>query len=139
MVCKLSAILILLVTFFLYPALGQRRAVDAGYRGDRYSFREYRPENIDHLNQLSPRILAKLIAHLKSRLGEQFYYKLNFAWGKKIDLTILYRAEPHWKNEKVGSDDLIFYFLEGKKGLRAFYSKIVVDLDGGGVVEIILG
>ena len=138
MVCKLSAILILLLMFFVYPAFGQKHSVDAGYRGDRYSFREYRPENINHLSQLPPGVLVKLIAHLKSRLSERFYYKLNFAWGKKIDLNELYRVEPSWKKNQVGSYDLTFYFSDRRKGLKAFYSKIVLDADGGVVEEISL-
>lgn len=119
-----------------YQSHAQKRAVEAGYRGSRYSFRDYHPKTIGKLGELPPTVLAELVSHLKSRLGERFYGALEFSWGEMIDLDELYRVEPYWKREEVGSYDLTFYFSDQKKGLKAFYSKIVLDARGHAIEEI---
>jgi hypothetical protein len=128
--------LLFIWSVFTFSSFGQEWNVDAGYRGSRYSFREYRPKTIRQLDEIPPPVLSRLITHLKGRLGERFYSKLKFGWGEVINLDELYRIEPYWKQERVGSYDLVFYFSDRRKGLKAFHSKIVLDGDGSVIDEI---
>lgn len=131
------ALVALLFSFSVtIPSDAQERSVDAGYRGSRYSFRVYRPVTIRRLNELPSPVLSKLEAHLKERLGAKFYARLRFDWGDSINLDDLYRTEPYWKTEKVGAYDLVFHFSDESKGLKAFYSKLLLDANGVVMDEI---
>ena len=120
----------------IIPSHAQKGNVDAGYRGSRYSFREYRPVTINRLNDLPPVVSSHLETHLKQRLGTHFYSRLRFDWGESINLDDLYRTEPYWKTQKVGAYDLVFHFSDESKGLKAFYSKLLLDANGAVVDEI---
>ena len=134
---RIRALALLLVWLSVTaPAQEQKRDVEAGYRGSRYSFREYRPKTFRQLKELPPEVLANLSRHLEQRLGTQFYTKLEFSWGEAIDLNELHSVEPYWRNERVGSYDLVFSFSDRAKGLKAFYSKVVLDARGDIVEEI---
>jgi hypothetical protein len=120
----------------IIPAHAQRRTVEAGYQGSRYSFRVYRPVTIHRLNELPSVVSSKLEVHLKQRLGVEFYSKLKFDWGDAINLDDLYRTEPYWKKEKVGAYDLVFHFSDESKGLKAFYCKLLLDANGDVMDEL---
>jgi hypothetical protein len=134
-----TRIALLALSFLFGPTItsyAQERTVEAGYRGARYSFQVYKPVTIHQLNVLPANVVAKLTAYLKQRLGTQFYHRLKFDEGEAINLEELYRTEPTWKAEKVGSYDLVFHFSDEPNGLKAFYSKLLLDANGVVMEEI---
>jgi len=120
---------------FASPLFGQR-LVDSGYRGSDYSFQSYRPSIVKRLDELPSAVIAHLKAHLKDRVGSNFYSKLKFDWGQRVDLDELYKIEPYWKTRKIAKYNLIFHFSKKTKGLKAFYCRIGLDESGGIVDEI---
>jgi hypothetical protein len=123
--------LIVIDLFVLTPhSYAQKDGIDAGYRGARYSFRQYSPKDIRKLNEIRNPILSLMISQMKNRLGKHFYHRVRFDWGEAIDLNELYRVEPYWKTEDVGNYDLVFHFSDRSKGLKSFYFKILFDAEG---------
>jgi hypothetical protein len=134
---RVGAIVFVCVGFvFVGHAFGRGCPVDAGFRGSTYSIDRYKNrfliKAVENLNQISEPVREKLIEHLRSKLGEKFFRRLKFGGGEWIDLEALKRESPkdHDWNAPMGAYDLIFRFSDPEKGLKYFYSTVVVDDDG---------
>jgi len=117
-------------------AFGQQCPVNSGFRGTRYSIDRYKNgeliKTVHTLQDIAIPIRNRLNAHLKSKLGDVFSRRLKFGWGYWVDLERLKRESPdvyEW-NAPMGSYDLVFWFSDPKKGLKALYSKIILNDDG---------
>lgn len=131
--------MLLVITIFALgfgQGIGQICSVDSGFRGERYSIDRYKNreliKTIQKLSEIPVPIRARLEAHLKSKLGEIFYRKVKFGWGSWVNLESLKRESPkdyEW-NQPMGAYDLVFWFSDSSKGLKAFYFKLVLNDDG---------
>lgn len=74
----------------------------------------------------------RLGEHLRERLGDTFAQNLKFEEGQWLDLKNLREQFPsvYEENANLGSYDLLFSFSDPYKGLKAFFTKIVLNDDG---------
>ncbi|MGQ0542929.1 MAG: hypothetical protein ACT4O9_13905 [Blastocatellia bacterium] len=121
---------------FVQQAYGQKCDVDSGFRGSRYSIDRYKNRSlikgIASLSEIPMPARGKLIEHLRSKLGDRFFKRLKFDGGEWVDLATLKLQSPkdyEW-NSPMGAYDLVFRFSDTQKGLKYFYSKLVLDDDG---------
>jgi hypothetical protein len=119
-----------------HDVIGQKCGVDAGYRGSAYSINRYKNRSlikaVENLDQIPRPARDKLLEHLRSKLGAKFFERLKYDGGEWIDLEALERESPNdynW-NAPMGAYDLSFRFADSKKGLKYFYSKLVLNDDG---------
>ncbi len=138
------AIAAFLTLLCLTQALGQKCSVDSGFRGSSYSINRYKNreliKTIRNLDEIPLPVRNRLNEHLKSKLGEEFFRKLKLEWGEWIDLERLKRESPkdyEW-NAPMGAFDLVFWFSDSTKGLKSFYSTIVLNNDGSIRKDILL-
>lgn len=101
-------------------------------------FGNYRPQTPESLNDLPDSIKEKLIQHLTSRLGIQFYSKLKLNGRQIVSLDRLYKVEANAKNYKwiPYSYYLCFAFQDKAKGIGLYTAQIVLDKNGNVVKEI---
>ena len=132
----LKLLAVTLVLFCAGQSIGQKCSVDSGFRGDSYSIDRYKNRSlirtIQTLRDIPASVRSSLNAYLKSRLGEPFSRRVNFSSGYWIDLERLKNESPkdyEW-NKPMGSYDLVFWFSDTTKGLKAFYFKLVLNDDG---------
>ncbi|MBL8181894.1 MAG: hypothetical protein JNL64_09830 [Blastocatellia bacterium] len=122
--------------FFANETFGQKCGVDAGFRGSAYSIDRYKNRSlikgVRNLNQIPMPARGKLIEHLRSKLGKKFFDRLKYDGGEWTDLEALKRESPsdYNRNAPMGAFDLRFTFSDSKKGLKYFYTKLVLDDDG---------
>lgn len=99
---------------------------------------EYEPANPSSLDELQQNIREKVVEHLKSRLGEDFFRKLRFTGGQVVDFTELYRVNPRAKHYEwtVHAYDLHFEFTMPNKGIKSYTAQIKLNSDGSVLSEI---
>jgi hypothetical protein len=107
------------------------------YGGYAY-FGEYDPQIPESLDDIPIIIRDKLEAHLKSRLGEEFYRSLSLSGGQIVDFDELYSLNPNAKNYEweVHAYDLHFEFKLPEKGIRSYVAQISLKSDGAVLNEI---
>lgn len=119
-----------------YGVFGQKCAVDAGFRGSAYSIDRYKNrllvKGVKSLDDIPLPARAKLIEHLRTKLGKKFFDKLKYDGGEWTDVEALRRESPddYRRNAPMGAYDLRFKFSDSKRGLKYFYSKLVLNDDG---------
>lgn len=91
---------------------------------------------IPSLNALPAGVLVKLQAHLKSRLGPEFYALLKFSSGRQADADEMRRA----RTSKDGSDfrmyDVQFTWSMPDSGIESYVAQIGLREDGSVFEEI---
>ena len=132
---KNSLIILLLLVAPCYQAYGQR-SVSKGPEST--SFGKYNPREPKSLSALPDKIRVKVENHLKARLGDMFYSKLQLSGGQIVDFDELYRVEPGAKNYKwnIFTYSLNFLLAEPKKGIKAYHARILLDSEGNVLQEI---
>jgi uncharacterized membrane protein YkoI len=101
-------------------------------------FGKYKPKEPKSLDELPDPIKTKLVMHLKNRLGDAFYSKLEFSGGQVVDFEELRRVEPESRNYKWKpfAYGLTFNLSEPEKGIKAYHARILLDSDGSIMQEI---
>lgn len=116
-------------------AIAQRCEVDAGFRGSYFRVGHEQRELVKlfrSLDEIPQEVRTRLNDHLREKLGDSFTQSLKFEEGQWLDLKNLRIQFPsvYEENAKLGSYDLLFSFSEPAKGLKAFYTKMVLNEDG---------
>lgn len=121
--------------FCTLDAAAQKCEVHSGFRGSYfrvgYDQREV-VKLIRSLDEVPKEIKKRLNEHLRQRLGSKLAEKLKFEEGEWLDRDSLRRLDPsvYEDNAELGSYDLLFSFSDPGKGLKAFFTKIVLNEDG---------
>jgi hypothetical protein len=119
----------------------QRCDVDSGYRGNYFQI-GYKQRNLvklfRNLDEIPQNVRNRLNDHLRIRLGDAFTRRLKFEEGQWLDLEKLRKQFPSVYNENAnrGSYDLLFSFSDPDKGLKAFFSEMVLDDSGSVIIDI---
>jgi hypothetical protein len=84
------------------------------------------------LDEIPEGVKNQLNEHLREKLGDTFAQNLKFEEGQWLDLKKLRKQFPsvYEENAKVGSYDLLFSFSDPYKGIKAFFTKMVLNDDG---------
>ena len=97
----------------------------------------YSPKSAASLNDFPPAILEKLTNHLKNRLGDEFFRKLHFIYGRIVDHEALKRASPtsdfQWK---VFTYEMVFEFSMRDVGVKSYEAAVWLDENGDVIREI---
>lgn len=129
-----------LVTVSIYPDSGFiRKAPNLVYSScSSIYFGKYQPKTPNSLDDLPDSVKEKLVTHLVTRLGYQFYSKLKLSGGQIVNLERLYIVEMNAKNYKwiPYSYYLCFSFQDMSKGIGLHTAQIVLDKNGNVVKEI---
>lgn len=116
-------------------AIGQKCAVDSGFRGGRFRV-SYEQRHLvklfRNLDELPPNVRARLDEYLQRKLGYDFAQRLEFDEGEWLDLQKLRQEFPelYEENLKLGAYDLLFRFSAPDKGLKYYYTKVALNDDG---------
>ncbi len=116
-------------------AVAQTCEVDSGFRGDyfRVGYEQHElVKTFRSLDDVPEEVRNRLNEHLQERLGDIFAANLKFEEGQRLDLKNLRKQFPSVYEEtaKLGSYDLTFYFSDPYKGLKAYFTKMVLNDDG---------
>jgi uncharacterized membrane protein YkoI len=132
---KSSLIILLLLIAPCHQAYAQR-SVSKGPEST--YFGNYKPREPKSLNELPEKIREKVENHLKARLGDEFYSKLQLSGGQIVNFDDLYRIEPDARNYKwtIFAYSLNFLLAEPKKGIKAYHARILLDSEGNILREI---
>jgi hypothetical protein len=98
----------------------------------------YEPRNPRSLDEIPEPIKVQVVAHLKARLGEDFYRRLGFSGGQIVDIEELHRINPDSYNYRweVHAFDLHFTFHMPEIGLDSYSAQIKLRPDGSVLHEI---
>lgn len=101
-------------------------------------FGGYEPKNPKSLSEIPEPVRARLLSHLRSRLGEGFVERLEFTGGQIIDFAELRRVNPGSKNYKweVPAYILHFAFKMPEAGIASYTSQISLRSDGSVLEDI---
>lgn len=112
--------------------------VEYGFQGT-YNFpNDYKASvTVRNAKELSPTILSKIHEQLKTRVGEEFFKKLELDYGYARDFD---DASPLAASEaqRIDGYDFVFKFSDQNKGLKAFYFKVVADSKGDLIEDLAL-
>jgi hypothetical protein len=127
--------LVLLVLSCSPPAIAQRCDVDSGFRGGYFRVGYEQRELVKlfkSLDEIPEEMRHRLDEHLREKLGDTFAQNLKFEEGEWLDLKNLRKKFPsvYEENAELGSYDLLFSFSAPYKGLKAFFTKMVLNEDG---------
>ncbi len=116
-------------------AFAQRCEVDSGFRGDYFRVGYEQRELVKlfrSLDEIPEEVRNRLNEHLREKLGDTFAQNLKFEEGQWLDLKNLRKQFPsvYEENAKLGSYHLLFSFSDPYKGLKAFFTKMVLNDDG---------
>ena len=116
-------------------AFAQRCEVDSGFRGGYFTVGYEQREFVKlfrSLDEIPEEVRHRLNEHLREKLGQTFAYNLKFEEGQWLDLKNLRNQFPsvYEENTKLGSYDLLFSFSDPHKGLKSFFTKMVLNDDG---------
>ncbi len=94
----------------------------------------YQPKEMRTLEELPAAVRAAAVAHVKARVGEEFYARLRFAGGQFVDVEELHRVNPASRKfrAQVPAYLLRFDFEMPKSGIRHYTASM--GLRGGGEV-----
>lgn len=127
---------LVLFLFSFSPVYSQECGkVDSGFRGGGFNIyyeQRHLVKPLRNLNDLPENVRNQLQLYFNKKLGKQFAKKLKFDGGEYLDLNRLKQEFPNLyePNLKYGAYDLLFYFSDKSKGLKYFYSKLVLHEDG---------
>jgi hypothetical protein len=115
--------------------IAQRCEVDSGFRGGYFRVGYEQRELVKlfrNLDEIPEEVRNQLNQHLREKLGYTFAQNLKFEEGQWLDLKNLRKQFPSVfeENAKLGSYDLLFSFSDPYKGLKAFFTRIVLNDDG---------
>jgi hypothetical protein len=98
----------------------------------------YQPRMATSLEDVPEPARGRLEAHLKQRLGEAFYSRLEVSGGQIVDFEEFHRAKPTWRNYKweVFAYRLHFRFSLPEKGIEYYEAAISLRSDGSVIDEI---
>jgi hypothetical protein len=101
-------------------------------------FGAYEPKNPQSLSEIPAPVRARLMAHLRSRLGVGFVERLEFTGGQVIDFAELRRVDPDSKDYKweVPAYILDFAFKMSEAGIASYTVQISLRSDGSVLEEI---
>jgi len=113
----------------------QRCGVDSGFRGGYFRVGYEQRELVKvfrSLDDIPEQVRSRLREHLRDRLGDVFARNLKFEEGEWLDLENLREQFPsvYEENANFGTYDLLFSFSDPHKGLKAFFTKMVLNEDG---------
>lgn len=116
-------------------AMAQRCEVDSGFRVGYFQVGYEQRELVKlfrSLDEIPEEVRHRLEEHLRKKLGDTFAQNLKFEEGQWLDLKNLRKEFPsvYEENAKLGSYDLLFSFSDPYKGLKAFFTKMVLNEDG---------
>jgi hypothetical protein len=116
-------------------AIAQKCEVDSGFRGGyfRVGYEQRKLVKLfTSLDEIPEGVRNRLNEHLREKLGITFAQSLKFEEGQWLDLKNLRKKFPsvYEENAKLGSYDLLFSFSDTHKGLKAFFTKMVLNDDG---------
>lgn len=116
-------------------ATAQRCEVDSGFRGGYFRVGYEQRELVKlfrSLDEIPEEVRHRLDEHLREKLGDTFAQNLKFEEGQWLDLKNLRKQFPtvYEENAKLGSYDLLYSFSNPYKGLKAFFTKMVLNEDG---------
>jgi len=118
-------------------AQAQRCDVDSGFRGSNgewsIPFKYMKFVHVFHSrDDIAAAENSALDEYLKRKLGESFAKRLIFDEGEWLDLTELRKksASIYKQNVNHGNYYLHFYFSDPDKGLKAYYTTMVLNEDG---------
>ena len=142
---KINTMKLLASTFLALLCAAQISAqtcdVDSGFRGSYFNVSYKQRDFVKlfrSLDEIPQNVRDRLNEYLRGRLGEDFARKLKFEEGERLDLERLRKKFPavYKENAKRGSYDLLFFFSDPDKGLKAFFSKMALNEDGSVNVDI---
>ncbi len=97
----------------------------------------YSPKSTESLNDIPANIVEKVTTHLKNRLGENFYQKLQFSYGVIVNFDDLKRADPNANYQwKVFTYKLEYKFSMPEVGVKLYEAEIWLDEKGDVLKEI---
>jgi len=99
------------------------------------SLNEYTPKIFKSLDALPESVRAIAVNHLRERIGNDFYSRLEFVSGSSIDIEEYLRINPGTK-WKVHSYELVFRYADSTHGLKEYYARTRLDIDGEVIAEI---
>jgi hypothetical protein len=106
-------------------------------RASSISLYPYHPKSTQSLHDLPSSVVGKVTAHLKARLGEEFFSKLQFSYGEIVNLDELKRADPNANYQwKVFSYKLEYRFSIPDVGIKLYEAEIQLDEKGDVLREI---
>jgi hypothetical protein len=116
-------------------AVAQRCEVDSGFRGGYFRVGYEQRELVKlfrSLDEIPEEVRNRVNQHLREKLGDTFAQNLKFEEGQWLDLNNLRKQFPsvYEENAKLGSYDLLFSFSDPSRGLKAFFTKMVLNEDG---------
>lgn len=116
-------------------AIAQRCEVDSGFRGGYFRVGYEQRELVKlfrSLDEIPEQVRNRLNEHLREKLGDAFAENLRFEEGQWLDLKNLRKQFPsvYEENAEFGSYDLLFSFSDPYKGIKAFFTKMVLNDDG---------
>jgi hypothetical protein len=102
------------------------------------SFGPYKPHNPRTLSEIPEPVRALVVAHLKARLGDEFYRRLEFTGGQVVDLDEFHRVHSRLKSYQweVPAFDLHFTFRMPELGIASYTAQIKLRRDGSVLKEI---
>lgn len=97
----------------------------------------YKAREPKSLEEIPEPVRAALEKHLRKRLGDDFYAKLEFSGGQVVDMEEFHRREKHWKDYQweVFTYRLAFAVKQPEKGIE-YHAVIELRKDGGVIKEI---
>lgn len=98
----------------------------------------YEPAIPKSLEDIPAPVREKVVAHLKKRLGEDFYSSLRFSGGQVVDFDEFHRQVPDWKEFQweVFAYKLFFQFRLPDRGIEYYEASIRLRADGSVIEEI---
>lgn len=98
----------------------------------------YEPRELRAWTDVTSDVREKVAAHLKQRLGAEFYERLKFVGGEAVNLDELHRALPASRKfrQEVPTYLLWFEFERPEVGIRVYTASIALRRDGSVIREI---
>ncbi len=112
--------------------------VEYGYQGN-YNFQQETKSFVSILkfNEISQSVKHRIEEQLKLRVGEEFFTKLKFDYGRAEDFddSSPLKADA---SERIDGYDFVFKFSDKKKGLKIYHFKVVTDGTGNIIADLAL-
>ncbi len=121
----------------LFTPVGDQTAIGPPSK-EPTAYYPYEPRELKAWTDVSSEARETVAAHLKARLGEEFYDRLKFAGGEAVNLAELHRVLPASRKfrPEVPTYLLWFEFEMPEVGIRVYTASIAARRDGSVVREI---
>lgn len=90
-----------------------------------------------NIKDISPIIIGRIQEQLKSRVGQQFFEKLEFDFGRVEDFDDTLPLKTN-DTERIDGYDFVFRFSDESKGLKNFSFNVVADAKGNLLADLAL-